>query len=118
MSKKSCPKSVPGLTNMPKNTRKVKTQHGIGQTLSSILSPNGAWALRVLIQQRSLFLGFLPSVLSISAMETFSRKPPTTSTFKTFKQMFFHTCFTPCIFPIIVFVIAPSTTEFIGGFPE
>ena len=48
MSEKSCPKSVPVLTNMPKNTKKVsqpvtfKLLREIGQTLSSILSPNGA----------------------------------------------------------------------------
>ena len=48
MSEKTCPKSVPGLTNMPKKrqtgkpTRNILLPHGIGQTLSSILSPNGA----------------------------------------------------------------------------
>ena len=48
MSKKSCAKSVPGLTNMPKNTKKISPPviyillHRIGQTLSSILSLNGA----------------------------------------------------------------------------
>ena len=48
MSEKSCPKSVPGLTNIPKNTKNISPLvrfillHGIGQTLSSILSPNGA----------------------------------------------------------------------------
>ena len=47
MSKKS-PKSVPGLTNMPKNAKHASLpvtfllMHGIGQTLSSILTPNGA----------------------------------------------------------------------------
>ena len=46
MSEKSCPKSVPGLTNMPKKYQTGNTKHftsaGIGQTLSSILIPNGA----------------------------------------------------------------------------
>ena len=50
MSEKSCPKYVPGLTNMPKKKKKnvnppvtiVLLLHGIGQTLSSILNPNGA----------------------------------------------------------------------------
>ena len=48
MSEKSCPKSVPGLTNMPKKyetgkpTRNILLLYGIGQKLSSILSPNGA----------------------------------------------------------------------------
>ena len=48
MSEISCPKSVLGLTNMPKNTKMVSPPvtiillHGIGQTLSSILSPNEA----------------------------------------------------------------------------
>ena len=48
MSEKSCPKSVPGLTNMSRNTKQVSPAvafillHGIGQTLSSILHSNGA----------------------------------------------------------------------------
>ena len=48
MSEISCPKFVPGLTNMPKNTKQVSLPvifmllHGIDQALSSILSPNGA----------------------------------------------------------------------------
>ena len=48
MSKKSCPKSVPGLTNVLKNTKMVSPPvifillYGIGHPLSSILSPNGA----------------------------------------------------------------------------
>ena len=48
MSEKSCLKSVPGLTDMPKEyqtgkpTRNILLLHGIGQTLSSILSPNEA----------------------------------------------------------------------------
>ena len=48
MSEESYPKSIPGLTNMPKNTKKVSPPvifvllHVIGQTLSSILGPNGA----------------------------------------------------------------------------
>ena len=47
MSEKSSPKSVRGLTNMPKNTKKVNSRvtfillHGIGQTLFPILSFNG-----------------------------------------------------------------------------
>ena len=49
MSKKSCPKFVHGLTNAPKNTKKVKPTWGWSGT-SSILSPNGTWTLRVLIQ--------------------------------------------------------------------
>ena len=47
MSDKSCPKSIPGLTNMQRNAKKVIPPatfillHGISQTLSSILSPHG-----------------------------------------------------------------------------
>ena len=56
MSKKSCPKSVPDLTNMSKNIKQVNPSvafillHGVGQTLSLILSPNGALVLSILIQ--------------------------------------------------------------------
>ena len=47
MSEKVCPKSIPGLTNIPKNTKKVNPPvtfillYGIDQTQSSVLSPNG-----------------------------------------------------------------------------
>ena len=43
----SCAKSVPGLTNTLKNTKKVNTPvtfmllHRIGEKMSSTLSPNG-----------------------------------------------------------------------------
>ena len=48
MSENACPKSVSGLTNMPKKyqtgkpTRNILLLDGIGQTQSSILGPNGA----------------------------------------------------------------------------
>ena len=48
MSEKSFPKSVPSLTNMPKNFKQVSLPvtfillHGIGQILSSILIANEA----------------------------------------------------------------------------
>ena len=48
MSEKSCLKSVPGPTNMPNNTKMVSPPvtfillYGMGQTQSSILSPNRA----------------------------------------------------------------------------
>ena len=47
MSEKICPKSVSGLTNIPKNTKKVSPPltfillNGVVQTLSSLLNPNG-----------------------------------------------------------------------------
>ena len=56
MSEKSCPKFVPGLTNMPENTKQVNPPvtfillHAIGQTLSSMLSTNGVYVLSVYIQ--------------------------------------------------------------------
>ena len=45
-----------------------------------------------------------------------SKKTTMILSFKMFKQMFLHTCFIPCIFPIIAFVIVPSKSEFISGF--
>ena len=56
MPQDCCAKSVPGLTNISKNTKKLSPPvtfillQGIGQALSSILSPNGAYVLSVLIQ--------------------------------------------------------------------
>ena len=46
-----------------------------------------------------------------------SKKTTMTFAFKMLKQMFLHACFIPCIFPIIAFVIVPSKSEFISGFP-
>ena len=46
-----------------------------------------------------------------------SKKTTMTFAFKMLKQMFLRTCFIPCIFPIIAFVIVPSKSEFISGFP-
>ena len=40
-----------------------------------------------------------------------------TFAFKMLKQMFLHTCFIPCIFPITAFVTVPSKSEFLSGFP-
>ena len=46
-----------------------------------------------------------------------SEKTTMTFAFKMLKQMFLRTCFIPCIFPTIAFVIVPSKSEFISGFP-
>ena len=46
-----------------------------------------------------------------------SKKTTMTFAFKMLKQMFLRACFIPCIFPIIAFVIVPSKSEFISGFP-
>ena len=46
-----------------------------------------------------------------------SKKTTMIIAFKMFKQMLLHTCFITCIFPIIAFVIVPSKSEFISGFP-
>ena len=46
-----------------------------------------------------------------------SKKTAMSFAFKTSKQMFLHTCLIPWIFPIIAFLIVPSRSEFISGFP-
>ena len=123
MSGKSCPKCVPGQTNMPKSTKEVSPPvtfillNQIVQTMSSILSPNGAQVLTVFIQQFSLLLGYLLYVLSRSVMATFQRKPLCMIfNFKMHKQIFLDTYLIPCIFTIIAFVIVSSKAELISGF--
>ena len=49
-------------------------------------------------------------------MEKFPRKIDMTLAFKMLKH-FLHTCFIPCISSIIAFVIVPSKSEVISGFP-
>ena len=77
-------KSVPCQINIPKNTKQVSLPvtfilpHGIGQTKS-----------------RWKYYGNI------------SKKTTMTYAFKMLKQMFSHTCFIPCIFPIIAFVTDP-----------
>ena len=45
-----------------------------------------------------------------------SKKTTMTFTFKMLKQVFLHTCFIPCIFLIMAFLIVPCKLEFIIGF--
>ena len=49
--------------------------YGAGQTLPSTSSPKGEQVFKVSLQYSSLFLKFLPSVLSICVAETLLRKP-------------------------------------------
>ena len=80
MSEKSCPKYVPGLTNMPKKKKKCKpTSNNCASSAwdwsATIFNIKSKWSIgfEVLIQELSLFLGSLPSALSLSVMETSPR---------------------------------------------
>ena len=123
MFENSCPKSVPGLTNIPKNTKQVSPPatftllHGIGQSLFSILSPNGVIGLEC--PHPVIFSPFRILIICLikKCYGNISKKTTMTFTFKMLKQMFLHTCFILCIFTIIAFVIVPSNSKFISGFP-
>ena len=121
-SKKSCPKSVPGLTNMPK-------KYQMGNSTSNIYTSAWDWSDTVFNIKFKWSVGFEclhPVIFSpfrifticliCKCYENISRKTTMTFAFKMLKQMFLHTCFIPCIFPIIAFVIVPSKSEFISGF--
>ena len=60
---------------------------------------------------------FLTICLIYKCYGNISKKTTMTFAFKMLKQMFLHTCFIPCIFPVIAFVIVPSKSQFISGFP-
>ena len=121
MSEKSCPKSVPGLTNMPKNTKMVSAPvtftllYGI-QTVFNIKSK---WSIGFECPHPVIFSPFriLTICLIYKCYGNISKKTTMILAFKMFKQTFLHTCFIPCIFPIIASVIVPSKWEFISGFP-
>ena len=102
MFENSCPKSVPGLTNIPKNTKQVSPPatftllHGIGQSLFSILSPNGVIGLEC--PHPVIFSPFRILIICLikKCCGNISKKTTMTFTFKMLKQMFLHTCFCNC----------------------
>ena len=62
--------------------------------------------------------GILTIWLIYKCYGNISVKTTVTFAFKMLKKMFFlRTRFIPCFFPIIAFVIVPSKSEFISGFP-
>ena len=116
MSEKSCRKSVPGLSNMPKNTKPT----------SNIYTSALDWSYTVFNIKSKESIGFECShpvifssfrILTHKCYGNISKKTTMTFAFKMLKQVLLHTCFIPCIFPIIDFVIVPSESEFISGFP-
>ena len=122
MSKKSCPKSIPGLTNMPKKYQIVSPLetfillHRLGQTLFNIKSK---WRIGFECPHPVIFSPFriLTICLIYTCYGNISKKTTMTFAFKLTKQMFLRACFIPCIFPIIAFVITSSKSEFISDFP-
>ena len=80
MSKKSCPKSIPGLTNMPKKTQTGNPTRNIYTSAwdwsDNVFNIKSKWSIYFECPHPvTLLLGSIPSVLSISVMETFPRKP-------------------------------------------
>ena len=98
MPKKSCPKSVPGLTNMPKNTKKVSPLvtfillPGIGQTLFNI---KFKWNIGFECPHPVVFSRFriLTICLIFNYYGNISKKTTMTFAFKILKQIPLHTCF-------------------------
>ena len=85
----------------------------VGQTLSSTLSPKGEQVFKVLLQQSSLFF-FLPSVLSISVLETLLKKPLCPMLLKCLNKCY-------CIqlsLSIIILIVIPSIPKVVSSFPN
>ena len=124
MSKKSCPKTVPGLNNMPKNTKKVsppiKFIHYIFMGLDdTVVNIKSKWSIGFDCPHPVIFspFGILTICLIYKRCENISKKTTMPFAFKMLKQKFLHTCFIVCIFSMIAFVIFPSKSEFISGIP-
>ena len=98
MSEKSCRKSVPGLTNMPKITKKVSPPetfillHRIGQTLFNI---KFKWSIGFECPHPVVFSPFSIRTICLiyNCYGNISKKTTMTFAFKMLKQMFLHTCF-------------------------
>ena len=115
MSEKSCPKSVPGLTNMPKNTKMVSPPVTFYTSAwdwsDTVFNIKSKWSIGFECPHPVIFSPFriLTICLIYKCYGNISKKTTMILAFKMFKQMFLHTCFIPCIFPIIAFVIVPSS---------
>ena len=118
MSKNSCSKSVPGLTNMP-NRYHQKHFTSAWDWSDTFFSIKSKWSLGFACPHPVTFspIRILTICLIYKCYGNISQKTTMTFAFKMLKQMFLCACFIPCIFPIIAFVIVPSKSEFISGFP-
>ena len=113
MSEKSRPKSLSGLTNMPK---KCQTGNPTGNIYTSawdwsdtVFNIKSKWSIGFECPHPVIFSPFriLTICLIYKCYGNISKKTTMTFAFKMLKQMFLRACFIPCIFPIIAFVIVP-----------
>ena len=111
MSERSCPKSVPGLTNMPKNYQKGKPTRKIYTSAldwsDTVFIMKSKWSIGFECPHTVLFSPFsiLNMCLIYKCHGNISKKITMTFAFKRIKKMFLRSCFVPCFFPIIDFVI-------------
>ena len=123
MSKKSCTKSVLGLTNMPKKYQAGKPTRNIYTSAwnwsNTEFNINFKWSIGFECPHPVIFSPFriLTICLIFKCYGNIFKKTTMTFAFKKLKQMLLRTCFIPCIFHTIAFVIVPSKSEFISGFP-
>ena len=122
MSKTSCPKSIPGLTNMQKNYETGKptrnTYTYACDWSDTVFNIKSKWSIDFECPYPVIFSPFriLTICLIYKCYGNISKKTNMTFAFKMLKQMFLGACFIPCIFLIIAFVIVPSKSEIISGF--
>ena len=117
MSEKFCPKSVPGLTNIPKNTKPTSNIYTFAWDWSdTVFNINSKWSIGFECSHPVIFSPFRVLIICFiyKCYGNISKKTTMTFAFKMLKQVFLHTCFIPCIFPIIASVIVPSKSEFIS----
>ena len=119
MSKTSCPKSIPGLTNMQKNYETGKptrnTYTYACDWSDTVFNIKSKWSIDFECPYPVIFSPFriLTICLVYKCYGNISKN--TTVTFTV--QIFLHTCFVTCIFHVIAFVIVPFKSEFSSGFP-
>ena len=123
MSEKSCPKFLPGLTDIPKKYQTGKPTRNIYTSAwdwsNTVFNIKSKWRIDFECPYAVMFSPFriLTIWLIYKCYGNISMKTTVTFAFKMLEKMFFlRTRFIPCFFPIIAFVIVPSKSEFISGF--
>ena len=105
MSEKSRPKSLSGLTNIPKKYQTGKPTGNIYTSAwdwsDTVFNIKSKWSIGFECPHPVIFSPFriLTICLIYKCYRNISKKTTMTFVFKMLKQIFLHACFIPCIFP-------------------
>ena len=120
MSEISYPKSVPGLTNMPKNTKPTSNIYtSAWDWPDTVFNIKSKWSKGFECSHPVIFSPFRILIICFicKCYGNISKKTTMIFAFKMFKQVFLQTCFIPCIFPVIAHCFfVTSKSKFISGY--